>query len=237
MQIKEIRIWFNLNVNGKHHSTMVEKLFPEPINPEEANEELIIELIREAKRYDITDKILEIYNFISHEVKYKGHDELLLEARYNATLDPDKMTEEEIARFLLLINGIKTKKAKSSDMPWDEEQEELPPLDPAAHYFPGKMLAYLAKPENLFKHISGADDAPTMVELRSSKTLKFIDIEFDASDEHIRISEKNLLDDPNFDPDKDSGKCYRTKAIDLVKANDLYSNEGLLIWIPELKVF
>lgn len=237
MQIKEIRTWLNLNLDGKHHSTLIEKRFKTPIDPEEVTDALIIDLIREARNFDITGKVLEIRNFISHEVKYKEHDALLQEARYNATLDPDKLSAEETALFLLLVYGIKTKKAKPSDMSWDAEAEEPQSFDPLAYGFPEKMLAYLAKPENLYKRISGATDAPTLVELRSSGNLKLIDIEFEASEAHIRISDKNLLADPNYDPENDSDKYYKTTAIDLIRRNDLYESKGLLIWIPALKAF
>ena len=96
------------------------------------------------------------------------------------------------------------------------------------------MLDYLDTPSNLFKSITGGQACPTMIELRSASNLQLIDIAFWANDEHIKSTKSFFEQDPNKDNDE---KMYRFQAIDLVRANDLYQSEGLLIWIPALKIF
>jgi|GEM_PF-5362910 len=236
MKVLNLRIWVNFKWNGKTHDWYWDKRYENYTERPTFTDEFVLECVRKHLKLDVSAMIDEVDNFGNPDFDFEGFEEYT-ERKYTLRLKIEKMSEADVRKVLLAMNGITTKKLNPKNVPWnllDPNYISDNAVDPKDYDFPREMLDYLAIPANLFKSIDSGQEGPTMIELRSASNLKTIEVQFWADDGHTVVTKKNFNHDPNKENDE---KMYRLTAIDLVRENDLYQSEGLLIWIPELKKF
>jgi hypothetical protein len=236
MKVTFLRIWVDFTVAGKAHTWYWDKRFENYTDSPVFTENYILECVQKQLKLDVSKMIDNIDNFGNPEYNFEGYEQYI-ERKYMLKLNPEKMEDGDTKRVLLAINGIKTKTLNPKKVPWALLQDNYRPdelINPLEFDFPQEMLSYLNNSSNLFKSITAGLEGPTMIELRSAANLKLIDLEFWADEEHIKITKSFFNNDPNKGNDE---KLYQVQAIDLIRENDLYQSEGLLIWIPKLKIF
>lgn len=236
MKVLNLRIWVDFKVTGTTHNWYWDKRYENYAERPTFTNEFILECVRKHLKLDVSAMIDEVDNFGNPDFEFEGFEEYT-ERKYTLRLKIEKMSERDIKKVLLAMNGIKTKKLNPKKIGWDLSGTEPATgnaVKPENYGFPQEMLNYLAVTANLFKSIEGGQEGPTIIELRAASNLNTIDVEFWAEDTHTAITKDFFNNDPNRENDD---KMYRFTGIDLVRQNDLYPSEGLLIWIPELTKF
>lgn len=236
MKVLFLRIWVDIKLDGKSHNWYWDKRYDNYDERPTFTDESVLEFVRKHLKLDVSQWIDEVDNFGNPEFDREGFEEVV-ERKYKLRLNPDKMDKSDITRVMLAIYGIKTKKLNPKKASWELLESSYAPdhaINPEDYDFPKEMTDYLSVEANLFKAIDGGQEGPEMIELRSASNLALINVEFWADDEHITMNRSFFENDPNKGIDE---KMYRFKAVDLIRENDHYQSEGLLIWIPELKKF
>lgn len=236
MKVTVLRIWVMLILDGKEHCWYWDKRYENYVGTLLFNDDFILECVRKHLKLNVSGMIDEVDNFGNPKHDSEEFEEFV-ERKYSLKLNPEKMSKSDVSKVLLAMYGIKTKPLNPKKVIWELLQDNATQqvaIDPKKYDFPDEMLDYLSKETNLFKSITGGVEGPTMIELRLASNLKLIDVQFWAEDENIRITNSFFNNDPNKGNDK---KMYKFQAIDLIRENDLYQSEGLLIWVPQLKKF
>lgn len=235
MKLLVLRIWVRLSLNGKEHMWYWDKRYEYDTEKPVFTDDFILKCVQKHLGIDISEMIDKVNNFGNPEFDFEGQKHL--ENKYSLELNLEKMSPTDINNVLLCIHEIKTEKLNPEKVGWDllkDIDTAKEAINPKDYHFPKEMLDYIGDESNLFKSISGNFNGPSMIELRSASNLKLIDVEFGVDDEHIIVSNSFFMNDPNKG---DHERMYKFQAIDLIRENDLYQSEGLLIWIPELKKF